>query len=42
MLYVVFAELMPDALSKGLERTVATSFLAGLAIAFLLAGLLSF
>ncbi len=42
MLYVILAELLPDAFRNGLERTAAVSFLAGFIIAFVLAGLLSF
>ena len=42
MLYVILAELMPDAFARGLERTAALCFLAGFALAFALAALLQF
>ncbi len=42
MLYVILAELLPDAFRDGSERTAAVAFLAGFGVAFALASLLSF
>lgn len=39
MSYVVLAELLPDALRKGMERTGAAAFITGVAAAFALASL---
>lgn len=39
MAYVVLVELLPDAFAKGMERTGALSFFAGIAAAFALASL---
>jgi len=41
MAYVIFVELMPDALENGMERVGALSFAAGAAAAFALASLLA-
>lgn len=41
MVYVVFVEIMPDALRDGMERVAALAFMAGAAITFALASLLT-
>jgi len=41
MVYVIFVEILPDALEGGMERVVALSFAAGAAITFGLASLLA-
>jgi ZIP family zinc transporter len=41
MIYVVFVELMPDAVEGGMERNAALFFVAGAAIAFVMASMLS-
>ena len=41
MIYVVFVELLPDAIKNGMERVAAFSFVSGAAIAFLIASLLA-
>jgi ZIP family zinc transporter len=42
MLYVILAELLPDALANKMERVAAVSFVAGAAVAFAAASLLAF
>jgi ZIP family zinc transporter len=41
MIYVVFVELMPDAMDKGMERLAALCFISGAAVAFAIATLLA-
>ena len=41
MVYVVFVELLPDAMQDGKERIATISFIAGAAIAFVIAGALA-
>jgi len=42
MLYVILAELLPDALANNMEQVAAVSFVAGAAVAFAAASLLVF
>lgn len=41
MTYVVFVEIMPDALRNGMERVAATAFVAGAAVTFAIAAILA-
>jgi len=41
MVYVIFVEILPDALEGGMERTVAVSFAAGAAVTFCIASALA-
>ena len=41
MAYVVFVELLPDAMENGMERLAAVAFLVGAAVAFLIASVLA-
>lgn len=41
MAYVIFVELLPDAMADGMERTAAATFVCGAAAAYAIAGLLA-
>jgi zinc transporter, ZIP family len=41
MTYVVFVEIMPDALGNGMERVAAAAFVAGAAVTFAIAAILA-